>query len=103
MKALLMCGVLSMIGLFACVESTEMEPDPATGTAVERSDQDSEVPGEAPALLGDGICCIDYVCPTNGFETTGCKAGSTGPLPALLACKAACGGMYCHAGEWFCP
>ena len=102
MKTLLMCGVLSLIGLFACVESPEAEPDPVAETATEISSQDSEIADEAPALLGGGICCIDYVCPTNGFEVTGCKSGGTGPGSAFRACQQACGGMFCDAGEWFC-
>ena len=102
MKALMMCSVLAVIGIFGCVESPMTESDPVSETEVEISSHDEEIAGEDPALWGGGgTCCIDYVCPTTGAEWTGCKSGSTGPGGAFRACAAACG-TFCHPGEWDC-
>ena len=96
MRMSMMCSALSLLGLFACVGVPEVVPDPLPEAAVEL-----EIADEAPALLGGELCCIDYVCPTNGFEATGCKNGPTGPGTAFRACEQACG-TYCEAGGWYC-
>jgi hypothetical protein len=103
MRIWMMCGVLSLVGSFACMEPPAAEPDPILETAVGTSPYPSEVADEAEALLGSAgsMCCIDYVCPTNGFETTGCKAGLYGPGIAFAKCERACD-TDCDAGEWYC-
>jgi hypothetical protein len=95
MKILMLVGVMSLGGLFACVA----QPAPPLSTSVEVSD--SEISGPAPELSGSTFCCIDYTCPTDGFETTGCKIGGRGPGQAFTECRQHCG-MVCHAGEWIC-
>jgi hypothetical protein len=121
MKALLMCGVLSLIGLFACVEPPDPAPAAETATELstqdgelstqdgelstqdgELSTQDGELADEAPALSGGGTCCIVYDCPTNGFSTIGCKSGSSGPGRAFARCMQHCGGVACEAADFYC-
>jgi hypothetical protein len=96
MKKLMLCGALSLIGMFACAEPLPEAPDPAPETAVEPA------PGDEAAGSLVGSCCIDYTCPSPDFETTGCKTGS-GPSirEAYEACNAVCpvpcasSGLYC--------
>ena len=96
MKKLMMCGVLALCGLFACVEQPMPSSDPDNSSEV----SESQIPGSITEGVGS-LCCIDYTCPTDGFETTGCKSGSSGPGPAFRACQAHCG-RICDAGEWTC-
>jgi hypothetical protein len=97
MRKIILCGLLSAISLFACVESKEpaSEPAPQSEPAAEPTPSDGE------ASLAGG-CCIDYTCPSPDFITTGCKVGA-GPTirEAYEECNAACpvtcasSGLYC--------
>lgn len=88
MKKLMLCGALSLIGLFACVESREAEPE---SDPVSESTTESEL----------SLCCIDFTCVPTGFETTGCKTGVPSIAQAYQQCNVACdvqctsSGLYC--------
>jgi len=82
-----MIAALWLSGLFACVEPPRPDPKPD--------------PDPAPAPASETGCCIDYFCPTNGFEVTGCKIGSSGPGIAFRQCASACG-TYCETSDWYC-
>jgi hypothetical protein len=95
MRKLLICCALSMVGLFACVEGREAEPDPTS--------HGDELGGEVVEQSVAGGCCIDFTCPSPDFTTTGCKTGA-GPRirEASDACNASCptqcasSGLYCE-------
>jgi hypothetical protein len=97
---LLLTAVLSLIGMSACATSPEPESDPVSNTA-ELASEISESSAESTASYS--MCCIDYYCPANGFEATGCKvAGGPTPGVAFRECTAACGGTYCESSGWYC-
>jgi hypothetical protein len=81
MKKLILCGVLSLLGLSAC-----LQPMPEAEATIESE------------LL---VCCADWTCPPTGFETTGCTKSQTTISEARAACNAACSvpctspGAYC--------
>ncbi|HEU4411422.1 MAG TPA: hypothetical protein VFS43_39590 [Polyangiaceae bacterium] len=58
----------------------------AAGCASPEGDEGEGPTGEQSQAL----CCIDYVCPTDGFETTGCKGGGVTINGAFTACNNHC-------------
>ena len=91
-----MIAALGFVGLFACVEPPRPDPDPETAV-----DPASQISDEVSTFLEREGCCIDYFCPTNGFEVTGCKIGLYGPGIAFRQCASACG-TYCETSDWYC-
>ena len=103
----MLCAVLSLSGLFACVESRETareaDPESPQETAAEHQPASDELLREAPETSSFGACCIDYTCPSPDFDTTGCKVGA-GPSirEAFETCAAYCSvsctssGLYCY-------
>lgn len=92
MKAMMVCGLLSLIGLFACVESPEPESEPVSEVEIS-SDVDE---GADEVLLLPPPGCTTWTCPTTGFNRTGCT-----PLAvknAFLACEAVCS-VGCDASD----
>jgi hypothetical protein len=89
MKKLMICGVFSLLPLFACMQASEDEPAPP--------------PEESEVEQSISACCIDYTCPDPDYITTGCRTGA-GPTirQAYDECNAACpvqcqsSGLYCQ-------
>jgi hypothetical protein len=92
MRALVLCGVLSLMGVFACVDGRAPESDPEEAEPVTESTIESALE----------VCCTDFTCVPTGFETSGCKGGIPSIAQAYQACNAACAvscassGMYCQ-------
>ncbi|HEU4533488.1 MAG TPA: hypothetical protein VFS00_05195 [Polyangiaceae bacterium] len=56
---------------------------------------------EATGEQAQALCCIDYVCPVDGFETTGCKGGGATINSAFTACNNHCS-VSCKSSGLLC-
>jgi hypothetical protein len=89
MNKLIGCAVVSWLGLFACVDERQPEPE-------------ADPPAESTTESALEVCCIDYTCAPTGFETSGCVHGIPNPTQARQQCNAACSvactttGVYCN-------
>ena len=94
-----MIAAVCFVGLSACAESPEEDPGPVLESAAEVELPDDEAP--TSDNVGGGLCCIDYSCPTNGYEATGCKGAGSSIGAAYRLCDAACN-VACKSSGLIC-
>lgn len=92
---------------FAIAKSDRFEtyallPAPRTWHVVRQDDHGTryDVRAFTSSEVSQALCCIEYVCPANGYDTMGCKGG-TGHASingAFKACNAHCPGSCSSSG-----
>ena len=89
MKGIRKICVLSLVGVFACVEQAAA-PVPASEESELEAAELEAADNTRVVESNLFVCCSEYSCPGTGDEYGGCTRSSQTPTLAMRACNAAC-------------